>query len=117
MKITKNQVCYSFHLLFTAFVIATISTSCDPTGSSGSGGGNNSGDCATKAQKIQLGMTSAQVIKIMGNPDVNNHSYDGSETFMEWICGTHGVAVDFQPGDSVYIVEIDGSAVKVGPAP
>lgn len=67
---------------------------------------NDSGNCADNARRIQANMSSAQVIDIMGSPDTN-HSI-GGETQMQWLCGSDSVAVDFQPGDRVYLVLING---------
>lgn len=67
---------------------------------------NDGGNCADNARRIQANMSRAQVIDIMGSPDTNGSG--GGETQMQWVCGSDSVLVDFQPGDRVYLVLING---------
>lgn len=83
--------------------------------SDNSDSGNKSrGNCVDNARNIKVGMSAAQVIDIMGSPDSNKVSYDGSERQMIWHCGATGVLVDFQPGDRVFIVIADGVVIQQG---
>jgi len=96
MKI-KLGAMFVFGLLATSLLLGA---GCDDSQS------GDDGNCADNARQIQANMTTAQVIDIMGSPDTNVSG--GGETQMQWVCGSDSVLVDFQPGDRVYLVLING---------
>lgn len=86
-----------------AFPVAISLTGCEDSG------GQSSGNCTENAKQLKLGMSTAQCIDVMGSPDSNQASYDGSERQLLWQCGTHTVMVDLQL-DRAFIIIIDGVA-------
>ena len=86
-----------------AVLVGTVCTSCEDSG------GQSNGNCTEHAKKLKLGMSTAQCIDVMGSPDSNQASYDGSERQLLWQCGTHTVMVDLQL-DRAFIIIIDGVA-------
>ena len=112
MTAISSRLLSRIALLGTAVWLAFVVVGCEKDNAD-TGGGSN-GNCLEAAYSIEIGMTAEQVVKIMGSPDSDKKSYDASERQMIWSCGTHTVLVDFQPGDSVFLVIGDDGVIKQG---